>query len=382
MIVQSSTSPGFTIGVNGLAGNLGIAFAAILTGFLVRSSSGWRLAFAVPSLLAIVCGVTFAIARPARGDRARQGHRGARWTCPPRDGADLPGDDAGRHFSSLIFNFTTNGNDRLLAERPSAGPGGRPGHARRPARGGLHHRVVRPARRRQADRPLPDQVLYLPDRGPQVPLSALAAYAEGWTQLRPSRVLFMVFVFGAIPFIDAMIVQSRGRPDAIAGEPDAARRLPSGSARSRCTCWARWSRPPLHGAAHDDGGHLHPHRALRLAPARRGAGGCGSPRGEHRPRLGHRAAAGPGLARLELGAETEQRRFAAVGGRELHPEGQPGHQPASGTDIAGLPEELNSGVNPMVPSTALVYRSTSSVIMSITPRGCGGRHIVGESRTS
>src|SRR5262249_139550 len=36
MIVQHAKNPGFTIGVNGLAGNLGIAFAALLTGFLVH----------------------------------------------------------------------------------------------------------------------------------------------------------------------------------------------------------------------------------------------------------------------------------------------------------------------------------------------------------
>ena len=36
MLVQSAKNPGFTIGVNGLAGNLGIAVAAILTGFLVK----------------------------------------------------------------------------------------------------------------------------------------------------------------------------------------------------------------------------------------------------------------------------------------------------------------------------------------------------------
>src|ERR671918_1282065 len=45
MIVQGSTRPGFTIGVNGLAGNLGTAAAAILTGFLVKHF-GWRMAFA------------------------------------------------------------------------------------------------------------------------------------------------------------------------------------------------------------------------------------------------------------------------------------------------------------------------------------------------
>src|SRR6185295_6209644 len=58
MIVQHSRNPGFTIGLNGLAGNLGIAGAAVLTGFLVKYL-GWRAAFTVPALLAVVCGVLF-----------------------------------------------------------------------------------------------------------------------------------------------------------------------------------------------------------------------------------------------------------------------------------------------------------------------------------
>src|SRR6185312_14579891 len=63
MLVQSSKNPGFTIGVNGLFGNLGIAIAAILTGFLVKHA-GWRAAFAVPGALAILCGVLFLLVVP------------------------------------------------------------------------------------------------------------------------------------------------------------------------------------------------------------------------------------------------------------------------------------------------------------------------------
>src|SRR5687768_11449962 len=58
MLVQQAKNPGFTIGVNGLAGNLGIAGAAILTGFLVKLL-GWRAAFAVPGVIAIACGILF-----------------------------------------------------------------------------------------------------------------------------------------------------------------------------------------------------------------------------------------------------------------------------------------------------------------------------------
>ena len=63
MLVQQARNPGFTIGVNGLFGNLGIAVAAILTGFLVKHA-GWRAAFAVPGVLALACGLLFLAGAP------------------------------------------------------------------------------------------------------------------------------------------------------------------------------------------------------------------------------------------------------------------------------------------------------------------------------
>ena len=42
MLVQNAPTPGAVIGVNGLAGNLGIAVAALVTGFLVSGSAGAR----------------------------------------------------------------------------------------------------------------------------------------------------------------------------------------------------------------------------------------------------------------------------------------------------------------------------------------------------
>ena len=48
--------------------------------------------------------------------------------------------------------------------------------------------------------------IYLPILLAQVPLFLLAAYAEGWALVGVTT-LFMVFVFGAIPFTDAMIVR-------------------------------------------------------------------------------------------------------------------------------------------------------------------------------
>ncbi|MGH7384498.1 MAG: MFS transporter, partial [Candidatus Rokuibacteriota bacterium] len=204
MIVQNSTRPGFTIGLNGLAGNLGIAVAAILTGFLVQQM-GWRMAFVVPGLLAIACGVVFAIVVP------REDVAPAR---KPKRSVDLPAALLVRIFfvmslaavsSSMIFNFTTNGNNQLLAERLR-------GLVEDPAALGVLLAVVYTVASfaqivvgKLIDR-YPLKYVYLPIVAAQVPLFALAARAEGWP-LYALVVLFMVFVFGAIPFIDAMIVQ-------------------------------------------------------------------------------------------------------------------------------------------------------------------------------
>src|SRR5262245_56001721 len=116
MLVRGAKRPGLAIGINGLAGNLGVALAAIATGFLVKYA-GWRAAFAVPALLSVVCGVLFARLPPHE-------------LAPPAHGARTPrtkdGPPLGRIFavmtiaaiaSSLLFNLTTNGNGQLLRER-------------------------------------------------------------------------------------------------------------------------------------------------------------------------------------------------------------------------------------------------------------------------
>ena len=116
MLVQGASRPGFAIGLNGLAGNLGIAIAALLTGLLVKHF-GWRTAFAVPALIALTLGVLFLALVPRE------------LTAParrPKTQAELPRSVMVRALfimtltsisSSLIFNFTTNGNGQFLAER-------------------------------------------------------------------------------------------------------------------------------------------------------------------------------------------------------------------------------------------------------------------------
>ena len=64
MLLERAINPGATIGFNGLVGNLGVAVAALLTGFLIQGW-GWRAAFILPGVAAIVCGFIFARHCPA-----------------------------------------------------------------------------------------------------------------------------------------------------------------------------------------------------------------------------------------------------------------------------------------------------------------------------
>ena len=58
MVVQGRTRTGIPIAVNGVFGNLGVASAALLTGFLI-DSAGWRSAFYVPGIVSIMLGVAY-----------------------------------------------------------------------------------------------------------------------------------------------------------------------------------------------------------------------------------------------------------------------------------------------------------------------------------
>ena len=205
MLVQHSERPGATIGVNGLSGNLGVAVAAIVTGFLVQLA-GWRMAFALPGLVSIACGIAFAYLTPR--EDAPPAKRTTRATTP------LPPRLMARAFAvmtaaavtgSLLFNFTTNGNGQLLAERFA-------GVITDPAALGAMLAAVyvlasfaQMVVGRLIDR-VPMKSLYLAIVLVQAPLLALAANARGWVLLALVAA-FMITIFGAIPFTDAMIVR-------------------------------------------------------------------------------------------------------------------------------------------------------------------------------
>ncbi len=205
MLVQSAARPGAVIGVNGLAGNLGVAGAAIVTGFLVKQF-GWRMAFVVPGLVSIATGLVFARLAPKETEPPSQRTKKA--------AVSLSSSLLARAFTvmtaasvtaGLLFNLTTNGNTQFLAERMQ-------GRVDDPAvLGALLAGVYALASLAQIvvgrliDR-MPLKRLYLAIALSQVPLLALAAVAQGWW-VYVTLSGAMMLIFGAIPFTDAMIVR-------------------------------------------------------------------------------------------------------------------------------------------------------------------------------
>lgn len=206
MLVQNVPNPGAVIGLNGLAGNLGIAVAALVTGFLVKWI-GWRAAFAVPGFLAIGCGIVFAIVCPRESEAPsrRKGGKAKVVLSPAMLVRAFAVMTAAAVTSSLLFNFTTNGNSQLLSE---AFRGVLEDPAVLGALLALIYTIASFAQivvGRLIDS-MPFKPLQLWMSVAQVPLLILAAHTEAWW-LFFALLAVMVFVFGSIPFTDAMIVR-------------------------------------------------------------------------------------------------------------------------------------------------------------------------------
>jgi MFS family permease len=204
MLVQKARNFGFTIGLNGLAGNMGIAIAAGVSVYIAQRF-GWQMAFVLPGVICLVCAVAFVILVP-REEEAPAKRK------PKMN--DLPPGVMARVFAimtftavsgSIIFSFTTNGNGELLRERVK-------GVVQDPAElaamlfvifslASLAQLVVG----KLIDR-FPLKTIYVPIVLLQVPLFLLASQVQDWA-LFITAIAFMLLVFGAIPFTDAMIVK-------------------------------------------------------------------------------------------------------------------------------------------------------------------------------
>jgi len=204
MLVQKARNPGFTIGLNGLAGNMGIAIAAGVSVYIAQRF-GWQMAFVLPGIICLICAVAFAVLVPREQEAPAK-------RKPKMN--DLPPSVMARVFAimtftavtgSIVFNFTTNGNGELLRERVK-------GVVQDPAQlaamlfvifslASLAQLVVG----KLIDR-FPLKAVYMPILLLQVPLFLIASQVEDWA-LFVTAIGFMLLVFGAIPFTDSMIVK-------------------------------------------------------------------------------------------------------------------------------------------------------------------------------
>lgn len=206
MLLQHARKPGATIGLNGLAGNLGIAVAALLTGLLIKWF-GWRAGFAVPGLFCIATGFVFMAVVPPEPEAPSRRRTGAAQVklSPAMLARALAVMTAASITGSMLFNFTTNGNGQVLGER-LAGIVGEPATL-----GALLAAIYAVASFAQVivgrliDR-FALKPLYLAVTLAQVPILLAAAHSQGWT-FYALLLASMVFIFGAIPFTDSMIVR-------------------------------------------------------------------------------------------------------------------------------------------------------------------------------
>jgi MFS family permease len=205
MLVANRDNVGRVLGVNGVFGNVGVAFSALLAGALAQEA-GWRSAFIVPGAIAIGVGVAFAIVV-----RGAQGTAAARKSVPA---AKLSRADLARVFGVLtvatacggvIFNATTISMPKVFDERLTALTSSTLGI------GILVCGVYLIAAMAQLcvgwwlDRRSLKSV-FVPVVALQVPLLALAGTMDSYLMLA-TAVAMMFFVFGQIPINDAMIAR-------------------------------------------------------------------------------------------------------------------------------------------------------------------------------
>jgi MFS family permease len=80
IVVAKWKNTGMRIAVNGVWGNLGVASAALVTGYLI-DNGGWRAAFIAPGVFSIVVGLAYAVVQ--RREIAADRHRPASVTAAP-----------------------------------------------------------------------------------------------------------------------------------------------------------------------------------------------------------------------------------------------------------------------------------------------------------
>ena len=202
MLVAAPGKMGTALGWNGLWGNLGLAAAALVAGALM-DLFGWRAAFFVPGLAAIVAGIGFLLLVPDPGPVEKKSQT---------IGLHLDRRTMARIFAILvvatacggvIFNSTTVAMPKVFDERLRDLTQSNLGL------GALVAFVYSVAAFAQVivgmliDR-FEMRRLMITIALAQIPLLVLAANSQGWLMLA-AAILMMLAVFGQIPLNDAIV---------------------------------------------------------------------------------------------------------------------------------------------------------------------------------
>jgi MFS family permease len=204
MLVSNQPRLGRTLGVNGVYGNAGLAFAALLTGALA-DLAGWRAAFFVPGLACLAVGLGF-----LRVSRGVELGKGAAKTAAAR----LPRALLARVFVAIavaticggvIFNATTVSMPKVFAERLSALTDTNFGIGLLVCITYLIAAMAQLIVGWWIDR-RPIKVVFVAVVAAQVPLLFIAGSLASYAMLVVA-IGMMFFVFGQIPINDAMIAR-------------------------------------------------------------------------------------------------------------------------------------------------------------------------------
>lgn len=196
---------GRTMGINGLWGNLGVAFAALVAGALTDWIS-WRAAFIAPGFISIVAGVGFMALvkeeKPVAAKRSAVSGPSFDRTMLVRLFVILMVSTA---LNGVIFSATTLAMPKVFAERLSSLVSGTFGVGLLVsavyAFAAFAQLCIGPVMDRWSTR-----AVFLPIVALQVPLLLLAGYAGGWTIVLVA-VPMMFFVFGQIVVNEVMVAR-------------------------------------------------------------------------------------------------------------------------------------------------------------------------------
>jgi len=120
MLVSGREKVGRVLGVNGVYGNLGVAFAALIAGALAYWIN-WRAAFIIPGLVSIAVGIAFALLVPEVRSAARTGTGAPRQTFSRGLLARVFGILLVTTLcGGIIFNSTTVAMPKIFDERLTA----------------------------------------------------------------------------------------------------------------------------------------------------------------------------------------------------------------------------------------------------------------------